>query len=80
MCIRDRSYFKVQAGAPRRVTLGDCIYSMLPVDTLIKNEDSGFVASLDYVPELGIGMQTKGGALGALFDFYLPVAIEKTVP
>ncbi len=72
-----RSAFTLQIGAPRTVHLGECTYTMLPVETLITVDEGGFTAQLDYVPALGIGIQTAGGPLGQLQEFYLPVKIER---
>lgn len=59
----------------RAVTIGGCAYEAIQVETLFADEAGGYQGTLDYLPELGIAIQTAGGDLGGLIDFYLPVSI-----
>ena len=66
----------VKFGGLRPLVIGECAYQALQVETLFSDADGGFQGTLDYLPELGISIQTAGGDLGSLLDFYLPVSIS----
>lgn len=66
----------VKFGGIRPLTIGGCAYQAIQVETLFAGAEGGFQGTLDYLPELGVAIQTAGGELGRLLDFYLPVAIR----
>ena len=74
------SSLSVKVSGLRPITLGECAYPAMQVETLFTSPDGGYQATLDYIPDLGIGVQTAGGPLGALLDFYRPVAISPVAP
>lgn len=66
----------VKFGGRRPLVIAGCSYQAIQVETLFADAEGGFQGTLDYLPELGISIQTAGGELGALLDFYLPVSIS----
>lgn len=74
------SSLTVKVGGLRPKTVGGCAWPAMQVETLFTSADGGYQATLDYIPDLGIGVQTAGGPLGALLDFYRPVAIRPVAP
>ncbi|MEL7462982.1 MAG: hypothetical protein AAFN79_02885 [Pseudomonadota bacterium] len=64
----------------RRLQIGQCAYAAIQVETLYADAEGGFQATLDYLPDLGVAVQTAGGELGALLDFYHPVSIRAARP
>ncbi|MEL6792284.1 MAG: hypothetical protein AAFP78_02440 [Pseudomonadota bacterium] len=61
----------------RTLRIGACAYDAIQVETLYADDEGGFQATLDYLPELGFAVQTAGGELGSLLDFYHPVSIRE---
>lgn len=75
-----QSSLTVKVGGLRPKTVGGCDFPALPVETLFTGPDGGYQATVDYIPELGIGVQTAGGPLNTLLDFYRPVEIRPVAP
>lgn len=65
----------VKFGGQRPLVIGGCAYQAIQIETLFADAEGGFQGTLDYLPDLGISIQTAGGDLGDLLDFYLPVSI-----
>jgi len=67
---------KVTFEGRRTFRIGECAYDAFQIETLYTDAEGGFQATLDYLPELGFSIQTAGGALGTLLQFYHPIKIR----
>lgn len=78
--VQGQTSLTVTFGGRRTLTIGECAYAAIPTETLYADAEGGYQGTLDYLPALGIAIQTAGGQLGQLLEFYHPISITAARP